>query len=240
VTPTAKIIVGSYTLLPSVDLPWVAFVHGSAGAFPFLFDQVEVLVSTKGKRGKVPTGWRLSKSRVAHHVVGGVTDAVDHCFLWYWGEKQHQAEAVSVPTALPRDVHSVVSNTIGGTACPKPRVARLPTPQVLELKPGVYHAGGLLPLDHVKGRFVVRSVYTASKWCVRRLTGNELASAFDVPHQVVTQCSASELHAVTLHPGRGLEHGARAFLAHAGVIDRGGSMFSRWGPILQCTMLESR
>jgi hypothetical protein len=125
-------------------------------------------------------------------------------------------------------MHSVVSDTIGGTASSKPRLAWLPTPQVVELKPGVYHAGGLLPLDHVKGWFGVWSVYTASKWCVQRLTGSELTSAFDVPHQVVSQCSSAE-HAVTLHPGRGLEHGAWALLAHAGVIDQGGEYVFLFG-----------
>jgi hypothetical protein len=221
--PEATVIVGSYGQLRTATLPRVAFIHGSVGAFPFLFEHVDVLLSTKGKRGKVPTGWQLSKTRVAHHRVGGVTDAVDHCFLW---RRSHDdaptMEEVSVPTALPRDVHSVISDTVGGTACAKPVASRLPSPQVMELKPGLYHAGGLLPLDHLRGRFAVRSVYTASKWCVRRLTARELATAFDVPHQVASQCSAAELTALTQHPGRGLEHGARALLAHAGVINRGG------------------
>jgi hypothetical protein len=221
--PLAKVVVGSYGQLPSFDLPRVAFVHGSAGAFSFLFNHVDVLVSTKGKRGKIPSGWTLSKTRVAHHLVGGVTDAVDHCYMWHRRASQDSRTAtVTVPTALPRDVHSVVSDTISGPACTKPVTARMDSPQVVELKPGIYHAGGLLPMDHLRGRFAVRSVYTPSKWCVRRLTASELASAFDIPHQVSQPCSSTELRDLTRHPGRGLEHGARALLAHAGIIDRGG------------------
>jgi hypothetical protein len=109
--PDAKVIVGSCAALPSFDLPRVAFVHGSAGAFSFLFDHVDVLVSTKGKRGKIPQGWRLSQTRVAHHAVGGVTDGVDHCFLWHRGPETHHTDEVGVPSALPRDVNSIVSDT---------------------------------------------------------------------------------------------------------------------------------
>jgi hypothetical protein len=221
--PDAKVVVGSYAALPSFDLPRVAFVHGSAGAFSFLFDHVDVLVSTKGKRGKVPAGWRLSQTRVAHHAVGGVTDGVDHCFLWSRGQEKHRSESLGVPSALPRDVHSIVSDTISGPACSKPVATRLASPQVVETKPGIYHAGGLLPLDHLKGRFVVRSVFTPSKWCVRRLSASELASAFDIPNHVTQQCNATELRELTRHPGRGLENGARVLLANEGIINRGGT-----------------
>jgi hypothetical protein len=219
--PGTAIVVGSHGGLPAFDLPKVAFVHGSPGSFAFLFEQVDVLVSTQGKRGKVPEGWQLSKTRVAHAKVGGVTDGTDNCYLWSRGTEE-LTEIIPVPTALPRDVHSVISDTVAGAACAKPSGGRLKNPRVMETRPGLYNGGGLFPLNHMTGQFVVRSVFTSSKWCRRRLKGTEIASAFDIPHQLVIQCSASELKLLTVHPSRGLEHCAKALLAYAGIIDRGG------------------
>jgi hypothetical protein len=52
--PDAKVVVGSHGALPGVDLPKVAFVHRSVGSFHFLFDKVDAIVTTQGKRGKPP------------------------------------------------------------------------------------------------------------------------------------------------------------------------------------------
>jgi hypothetical protein len=130
--PDAKVVVGSRGTLPSFNLPRVAFLHGSSGSFDFLFDQVDVLVMTKGKWGKVPVGWRLTKTQVAHSCVGGATDGLDRCYLWVRRDHTLNAEEIPVPMALPRDVHSVISNMVGGVACAKPSGACMKTPQVLE------------------------------------------------------------------------------------------------------------
>jgi hypothetical protein len=169
--PDARIVVGSHGALLGFDLPKVAFVHGSVGSFSFLFDKVDVIVATQGKRGKAPIDWELSKTRVAHSRVGGVTNTTDNCYLWTRSHRRNSAAEIPVPTALPRDVHSVVSDTVCGAVSGKPVASRMHTPQVLETRPGVYHGGGggLLPLDHMNGQFEVRSVFTPTKWCRRRL-----------------------------------------------------------------------
>jgi hypothetical protein len=215
--------VGSHGALPCFDLPKVAFIHGSVGSFSFLFDKVDVIVATQGKRGKAPFDWDLSKTRVAHSRVGGVTNATDNCYLWTRHHRGSSAAEIPVPTALPRDVYSVVSDTVCGTVCGKPVAARMPTPQVLETRLGVYyHGGGLLSLDHMNGQFEVRSVFTPTKWCRRWLQVTELASALDIPHQFVIQCSAVELKLLCIHPRCGLEHCAKVLMAYAGVVGRGG------------------
>lgn len=221
--PNAVIIVGAYTALKSCALPAVAFVHGNVGSFQFLFQSVDVIVTTHGKRGAVPTGWRLARARATHASVGGVTDGVDHCFLYSRGWDRAATLEVSVPRAMPRDVHSIVSDVVCGQPWPKPGAVRLQTPKVLELAPGLYHGGGLLPVDHPHGSFVVRSVYTKSKWCRRRLTKKEVATAFDVPHEVIEACSTVELAALPQLPTRTLEHCAKSVLAHEGIIDRRGA-----------------
>jgi hypothetical protein len=79
--PGAKIVVGSWGALPALNLLKVAFVYGSLGSFEFLFDQVEVVVTTQGKQSKVPMGWQLSKTQATHLSIGGVTDGIDNCYL---------------------------------------------------------------------------------------------------------------------------------------------------------------
>jgi hypothetical protein len=220
--PRAFIFIGSPATLPSHVLPSVAFIDGHAGTYEFLFCTADVIVSTKGRRGKIPDGWHLHKARTTHAAVGGVTDSVDQCFLFSRGSGKVSQSEVSVPRALSRDVHSVVSDTVSGPPHAGLEPSRLATPKVLELRPGVYHAGGLLSMDQPKGYFIVRSVFSATKWCRRRLTPSELATAFDVPYEVIQQCSRHELASLTVHPSRAIEHCARSIMAHAGIIDRGG------------------
>jgi hypothetical protein len=227
--PRAEVVVGSYAKLKVRALPPVAFVHGYAGLFHFLFESADVILSTHGKRGRLPEGWHLSKARTTHAFVGGVTDSVDHCFLWTRGSTRLENVEVCVPRQLIRNVHSVVSDTISGKPWAMPMVVRLLQPKVLELTPGVYRSGGLLPVDHLNGAFILRSVFTTTKWCRRRLTQLEVAMAFDVPTPIIQACLAVELDLVVRHPSRVLEHCAKLFLVHEGVIDRGGSMFLRLG-----------
>jgi hypothetical protein len=220
--PRAEIVVDSYSKMKGRALPSVAFVHGYAGAFDFLFDSVDVILSTRGKRGRLPDGWRLTKASTTHALVGGVTDCVDNCFLWSRGSTRAENAEVCVPRCLSRDVHSVVSDTVSGKPWPKPATPRLATPKVWELSPGVYHGGGLLPLDHPGGAFILRSVFTPTKWCRRRLTKPEVAMAYDIPTPIIQACSGWELNLVIQHPSRALEHCAKSLMAHEGVIDRGG------------------
>jgi hypothetical protein len=110
--PRATVVVGSHALLPTRDLPGVAFVDGHAGSFEFLFKKQDVIISTKGRRGKLPEGWHMHKARTTHAAVGGVTNSVDHCFLFSRGAGTPSQNEVTVPRALPRDVHSVISDTM--------------------------------------------------------------------------------------------------------------------------------
>jgi hypothetical protein len=220
--PRAEVIVGSYAKLKARALPSVAFVHGHAGSFDFLFEGVDVILSTQGKRGRLPEGWRLSKARTTHALVGGVTNSIDHCFLWSRGPTRPENLEVCVPRCLSRDVHSVVSDTVSGQPWAKPEASRLSHPKVLELTPGVYHGGGLLDVDHPNGSFLLRSVFTPTKWCRRRLTKTEIAMAFDIPSPIIQACTNVELELLIRHPSRALEHCAKSLMAHEGVINRGG------------------
>jgi hypothetical protein len=145
--PRAVVVVGAHATLPGHDIPDVAFIDGHAGAYEFLFRRANVITSTKGRRGKIPTSWHLHKARTTHAAVGGVTDSMDQCFLFCRGSGTTSQNEVSVPWALARDVHSVISDTVSGPTHARLEPSRLSTPKVLELRLGVYHVGGLLPLD---------------------------------------------------------------------------------------------
>jgi hypothetical protein len=73
-------------------------------------------------------------------------------------------------------------------------------------------------VDHPHWAFVVQSVFTPTRWCRWRLTKKGVATAFDVPHQVVETCSEEELGAFPKHPSRVLEHCAKLLLVHEGII----------------------
>jgi hypothetical protein len=84
-------------------------------------------------------------------------------------------------------------------------------------------------VDHPPGNYVLQSVFTTTKWCRRRLTRKEVATAFDVPstafdvpYQVVEPCTVVELDLLPKYPSRTLEHCAKSLLAHEGLLDRGG------------------
>jgi hypothetical protein len=161
------------------ELPSVVFVQGYAHAFRHLFEEVDFIFATKARKrqlGLTPPGWSVTYAAASHAGVGGVTDSKDACFCWARGSNRDPLQ-VSVPTALPRDVHSVIGDTVAGKPCSQPKETRLDRPAVVELSPGCYHGGGLLPLDVPSARFRVRCVYSRSRWCERRLTAHERAAA---------------------------------------------------------------
>jgi hypothetical protein len=173
--------------------------------------------------GRPPWGWNLYHTSASHASVGGVTDGHDFCFCWFRsvGEVATVTQ-ICVPAVLLRNVHLVVSDVVAGKPSRAPRSQRLSRPVVKEFKPGLYHAGGLYPLDGRRPWFKVRSVFSPSKWCDRALTSGERASVFDVPLEVVHALSRQDLERVMVQPGRTFARCAHAVLAHAGIIYRGG------------------
>jgi hypothetical protein len=207
------------------SLPPVAFVQGHAHSFPFLFDVVDYVFATKARSrssGRGPPGWDMLHTSATHASVGGVTDTTDRCYLWSRARTVPQVRSIDIPSAIARDVHSVVSDVVSGTPSRGPLASRLSKPVVTELRPGLYHAGGLFPCDTTRPHFRVRSVFSPTRWCDRRLTLSERAAVYDVPHHVVTALPPALLARILVHPGRTLERCIHGLLAHAGILDRGG------------------
>jgi hypothetical protein len=212
------------------QLPSVSFVQGNAHSFPFLFESAEAIFSTRvrSRHGeRPPSGWRLTHTRATHASVGGVTDTADRCFLWTRARANDSSpltRSITLPTAVPRDVHSVVNDVVSGSTSRGPVSSRLPCPAVTELSPGLYHAGGLFPSDISRPRFRVRSVFSPTKWCDRPLTLSERAAVFDVPHHVVTTLPPAAVERLLVSPGRTLERCLHGLMASEGLLDRGGCL----------------
>jgi hypothetical protein len=194
------IIVNSCTPEWRAGLPAVVLVQGFAHTFKFLFDRAELILWTNVRKRQLlrpPPGWGAVHTDTTHAAVRGVTDGHEHCIGWVRSVTAAPSVVrMAVPSALPRDVHSVVSDTASGKPSRAPRSHRLSKPEVKEYKPGLYHAGGLFPLDARRPWFKVRSVFPPSKWCDRALTLVEKASVFDVPSEVVNALSHSDLERV--------------------------------------------
>jgi hypothetical protein len=139
--PSARIVVGSRGALPAYDFPKVAFIHGSVGSFAFLFDQVDVIVTTQGRHARYPRDGNYPKC--ALHIpewaesLMGLTIAI--CGLVWRGVPLWRS--LSLPLYHGTSTLSAATR-LGGAACAKPPLAHLKTPRVLETRPGMCHGGG--------------------------------------------------------------------------------------------------
>jgi hypothetical protein len=129
---------------------------------------------------------------------------------------------VSTPGFLPRDVHSVVSDDVSGRPSRVPRSQQHASPIVQPYRSGLYHAGGLYPLNIHHPWFKVCSAFSGSQWCDCALTVVERASVFDVPLVVVNTLTHADLEQVLVQPGRMFERCVHTIMSHAGLIDQGG------------------
>jgi hypothetical protein len=85
------------------------------------------------------------------------------------------------PPELQRDLSSVINSAVGiGLECSAPKVKTYQNPQVLELKPGTFHGGGLYPFQLRTARFIVPSIFTKIRWCRRCLTPEEVLHVCNV------------------------------------------------------------
>ena len=134
------------------------------------------------------------------------------------------------PVRLPTSVYSVVSDTVDvGRKAVAPSPVNLQPPyDVHEISSGVFHGGGLYPLDYAakrKPQFILWSVLHGG-WCKRRLMEVEEWSVKDVPVRIYQLAKAhpkidlGKLWKEML-PGRCLEYGLRQVLEGIGVMSGG-------------------
>jgi hypothetical protein len=141
-----------------------------------------------------PPGWRLSRRRVPHAAVGGVTDVVGHIGIYFRSDHVDVTAALGSITAPPRprrDLHSILMMAVVGNRCGTPNGPKHSTitigDSVIFSRPGVVLSnellgvktnGGLLRLPRVK------TVFGGNMWVVRQLTPAEVLSCWDVPEKL--------------------------------------------------------
>ena len=151
--------------------------------FPFLErHSVSALLTTAGLRS-LPSTWRPASFKVEHHLVGGVTTTLTHCYFAL-NPLRHPSVApasVSVPVSVPRDVSTVLEFQ------PCPVHVPIPDPSVVQplsvrVLPLGLHGGGLLGPRPTLETTVVTPARGARKgnWGVRPLSLKELLQIYDV------------------------------------------------------------
>jgi hypothetical protein len=81
-----------------------------------------------------------------------------------------------------------------GIPCSAPRsIDRVKVPAVYELRPGTFHYQGLLPWAIHQPIVIAPNVYSATKFCRRKLTGKEMMHVLDVPDWVGQLLQSNEI-----------------------------------------------
>ena len=147
---------------------------------------LQMVVATHSPRSKVKAPWLMTRLRVEHALVGGVSDGTFNLYAF----AQNLPSNIQ-PIAQPRrDVFSIVDTTASGgieasTCTQKPTKI----PAVRRTPCGMLSVFGLFPLQARRQKFLVPSVYTTTKWAHRRLNIKEQAHVFDVPLIVLKDLS---------------------------------------------------
>ena len=115
--------------------------------------------------------------KFAHAAVGGVTDG-----YWFFGTSLPFPANCHLPPTYHRPLRSILSATVTPVTAADQPSSPDATFEVATYVSGILHLGGLLPVSHASSvRVCCPSVFTPTRWCIRRLTVFELSTAFDLP-----------------------------------------------------------
>jgi len=129
--------------------------------------------------------------RLAHANCGGVTDSS-------WDLHIYLPRGISMGEPIAqragRDLCVIVDSKLGGVPCPPPvKLKTAVRPDVISLRPGTYHAGGLYPISKGPCRLIVPSVFSPTGWVRRKLSGKELCAAQDIAEEQFDKLSSKEI-----------------------------------------------
>lgn len=121
-----------------------------------------LIVLTRRARHVQGDGWNMQRTTISHVDCGGITDGSWE-FINYSKDSSFILDHHS-PTS-GRDLSSVLNSMLSGLPCSAPSVVYLDKPRVLQLRPRMYHGGGLLPWGERKGYVLVPSTFSPTGWC---------------------------------------------------------------------------
>jgi hypothetical protein len=115
---------------------------------------------------------------LSHVEVGGCTDG--QWSIYYYSKSQMTFEMTAGSAAF-RDLSSVLDPKVNGIPCSAPgeNLDTSRRPEVIQLRPNVYHGGGLIPWVARSSFIVSPSIYSPTRWVRRRLTNQEMISVLD-------------------------------------------------------------
>lgn len=144
------------------------------------------------KSCSTPAHWQCSTLRLDHRSTGGVTTGA-----WF-GNCYHQGPNLALlplPVTALRDMSVVVDPAASsGVPCAAPTLdLDVRRPVCMELRPHVYHGSGLYPHSDPHPQFIVRSVFTSTGWCRRKLTPIEYLHVMDTSSEVLRLSTPTQL-----------------------------------------------
>lgn len=187
---------------------------------------IHVALGTDVSRRRV-RGWKQVVRRVEHSQEGGVTHSVAHVVACSLQSANSRIPSPSMPTHIPRDLGSVLSDVVGkGVPRPPPRQCRLRTGSIVNVRPRgvrpVYHGMGWLPPKPPPKTLVLTPSVFAPKnrWFLRPISAMEYLAIYDCPERLVSVLSplVSDPLFPGLHPGKALLAGACSALADLATV----------------------
>jgi hypothetical protein len=159
-----------------------------------------LLVTTRRVRHVSDPAWKMTPKVVSHVEVGGCTDG--QWSIYYYTKGSIAFDLGAGSTAL-RDLTSVLDPKVNGIPCPAPgaNLDAARHPQVIQLRPNVYHGGGLIPWSARSSYIVAPSIYSPTRWVRRRLTNLEMGSLLDYSAETIKGLSQNQLSSVVKDTG---------------------------------------
>ncbi len=137
--------------------------------------------------------WTWQVIKLAHAECGGATDGEWNFHVY----KRPDAEALASLSPLPpRDLSGILNIKAHGIPCRPPAVQDLNPGKVVSLSKGLYHGGGLYPINIKELRVVTPCVFSPTGWVKRKVTGRELCLIKDIPEDIVDSLPASKIAAI--------------------------------------------
>eukprot|EP00979_Chaetoceros_neogracilis_P017185 scaffold10187_cov250-Chaetoceros_neogracile.AAC.1 len=180
-----------WSLLPVVDIVAFNGLHHTF-ASPLSFGSLYMWDSELSLDQKQWKHWSISRHLISHSTCGGVSDGTTTAMI---ALHQSSAQSFRLPSVLDleypaTELSSILSPKCPGLECPNLKSAVLPTIEVHELCPHVYHHQGLFPTSITAPQFRVPYLFNSSKFVVRKLVVDEVLQVMDAPPLLFQQMSS--------------------------------------------------
>ena len=131
----------------------------------------------------------LSWERVKHTACGGVTDLQ---FWFGWSGQRDLGVSDTVPRRFLIDVLSPTASAYQRETAPLPDLyARYNS--VIYVESDVISSLGIMTGTHVNIKIKCPSVFTKTKWCIRKLSTREVSECFDQTSHIIEKCVTEKM-----------------------------------------------